>query len=310
MNTKLKIIFFGTSNVALPVLEALFKNHQVVCVVTTPDAKVGKKAILTESPVSLLAGELSLPVLKPENYKSEDLVNKLKDFAADIFIVVSYGKILPEEIINLPKFKTLNIHFSKLPKLRGASPIQYTLLQGEKVAGTSIFILDAGLDTGPVLAQSELSIDENDNFITLSQKMAIHSASLLLETLPKYVNNEIQSRPQNNQEATYSKIISKEDGRVNWQDTSEEIYNKFRAFYPWPGIWTTWQGKPLKITECLPAADILIESSPGQVLENGVIVCGKNTALQINRLQLSGKKEMDIVSFLNGARDFQNSSLN
>jgi len=167
MESMLKIVFFGTANVALPILEVLNKTHQVVAVVTTPDVKVGRKQEIEESPVGALAKDLELKILKPENVKNNpEFIAELKNLGADIFVAVAYGKILPEEIINMPQHKTINVHFSVLPKYRGASPIQAALLNGDSQTGTSVFVLDKEVDDGPLLAQEIVNIAPDDNYLT------------------------------------------------------------------------------------------------------------------------------------------------
>ncbi len=301
----MKIVFFGTSNVALPVLESLSREHQVLAVVTAPDAKVGRSQETKESPVSVLAKEMNLSILKPEAVKTnQELVKLLTDLNADIFIVVSYGKILPVEIINLPKYKTLNVHFSLLPKYRGPSPIQFALMNGDAETGTTIFVLDEKVDDGPVVAQQKISIDSDDNFITLSQKLAFLSATLLTTVLPDYISGKTKTFVQDESQTSYTKIIDKQDGQVDWQKTAPDIYNQFRAFYPWPGIWTKWQGKILKLTECMPVEYPQSKIQVGTVLDGGIVACGNGTFLQINKLQLEGKSETAILDFLNGYREF------
>lgn len=302
----MKIVFFGTSNVALPVLEALNHKHEILAVVTKPDVKVGRKQLLEESPVSVLANEMKLKTLKPEKIKGNtDIFEMLKNLNADIFVVVSFGKILPLDIINLPPLKTINVHFSLLPKYRGPSPIQYALLNGEKETGTTIFILDEEVDHGDILAQEKCEIDNDDNFFSLSQKMAFKSASLLLPTLEKYHKAEITPQPQEHALASFTKIIEKNDGKIDWNKTATEIYNQFRAFYPWPGVWTIWQGKKLKVLECAETnAQNSVNLPPGTVLEGGKVVCGQNTVLQLKKLKIEGKNETDITSFSNGYQNF------
>lgn len=305
----MNIVFFGTSNVALPILEALHKQHHVLAVVTQPDAPIGKKQVVTPSPVSVLADEMHLPTLKPEKVKGNvEFLDKLKEYNADVFIVVSYGKILPADVINLPKLKTLNIHFSKLPKYRGAAPIQWTLLNGDDKTATTIFVLDEKMDTGPILAQKEVYVDKDDNFITLSEKLAHISAELLLDMLPKYEQGAMPPQVQNEQEASYTHIVTKADGKIDWNKTSQEIYNQFRAFYDWPEIWTTWNEQTLKILDCVPL-DVTCSQAPGTVLMGGQVACGNKTVLKINQLQLAGKNETDIESFLNGYQNFVGSKL-
>ena len=297
----MRIIFFGTSNVALPVLELLYRHHDIAAVVTSPDAASGRKQELAESPVSVLAKEMDLKIFKPETVKNNpDFINQLRGLKADVFIVVSYGKILPKELIEMPEYKTLNVHFSLLPKYRGASPIQYALLNGETQTGTSIFVLDEKMDTGPMVVQKTVPIDLDDNFITLSQKLAYVSAKLLLDALPKYVSGEMVPLPQNDSLASYTKIIAKNDGQVDWQQPADKIHNQFRAFYPWPGIWTLWKGKKIKILDC-ETADIgeSLGKQPGLVEVGGLVAC-QGAGLKLKIIQLEGKNAVSFKDFLNG----------
>lgn len=310
----MKIIFFGTSNVALPVLEALHQHHDVVAVITMPDSEVGRKKELSESPVAVLAKEMEIPIFKPENLTSDvQTSSALTKLESDIAIVVSYGKLIPNEILNIPKFKTLNIHFSLLPKYRGAAPLQYALLNGETETGVTVFQLDEKLDHGPIVAQEKYLIEPDDNFITLSQRLAFESGKLILKVIPDYVSGLLTLLPQDETQVTLSSAISKQDGKINWSKTAQEIYNQFRAFYPWPGIWTIWNGIWLKVIDCtateLQNWNTTDNYRCGQILESGVVVCGSNTFLQIKSLQLAGKKETDIKSFLNGYKNFVGSVL-
>jgi methionyl-tRNA formyltransferase len=310
----MNIVFFGTSNVALPVLEALRREHNISAVVTSPDAKIGRRQVLTPSPVALLAGDLGLPLLKPDSVKNnEAFLAQLRQLAADIYIVVSYGKILPLAVINLPAHKTLNLHFSRLPQYRGASPIQFALMNGDTETATTIFVLDEQLDHGPIVAQQESAIEPDDTFLTLSQRMARQSTELLLDVLPDYISGKITPLPQDHDQATYTKIITKQDGRIDWELPSQKIYDRFRALYPWPGIWTTTaQGKSLKILACAPVAPADGPSGPnepGTVLPGGVVACGNGTFLKVASLQLEGKNPTGIAEFLNGYRGFAGSKL-
>lgn len=305
-----KIVFFGTANVALPILEELKKQHEIVAVVTTPDVKIGRKQLLQESPVSALAVDLKLPLYKPENIKNNpEFLELLKGLNADIFVVVAYGKILPLDIINLPPHKTVNVHFSVLPKYRGPSPIQAALQNGDSQTGTSIFVLDQQVDTGPLIAQEIVEIAPDDNFFTLSDRLAKVSAKIVNSTLENYISGSITPLPQDESKASYTKLVNKKDGQVNWQMSADEIYNQFRAFYIWPGVWTTWKGLSLKIPECLPVTVDTKNAAIGTVLDQGNVVCGQNTALRINRLQLAGKNEVSMQEFLNGYANFVGSVL-
>jgi len=312
----MKIVFFGTANEALPILEALKKQHEILAVVTKPDAEAGRSQDLQESPVSALAKDLKLNILKPETVKDNpEFLQQLRNLNADIFVVVAYGKILPAEIINLPKFKTINIHFSVLPKYRGPSPIQFALLNGDGQTGTSVFLLDQKIDDGPILASENVEIEPDDNYFTLSDKLARLSARLINQVIADYTGGKITPLPQDEAGASYTKIISKADGKVDWGKSAGEIYNQFRAFYIWPGIWTTWNGKILKVTDCIINADLRIEHGStdvygsGTVLEGGIVACGNNTFLQIKQLQLEGKSEVAIGDFLNGYPKFIGSKL-
>lgn len=307
----MKIVFFGTANVALPILEALKKEHEILAVVTTPDQKAGRNQEFQESPVSALAVDLKLPLLKPENVKGNpDFFSQLKNLAANIFVVVAYGKIFPNEIINLPQFKAINVHFSVLPKYRGPAPMQFALLNGDEYTGTSIFVLDEEPDHGPMLAQQVVKIEPDDNYLTLSDRLAHTSAKMINAVIADYTSRKITPLPQDESAATHTTHISKADGKIDWNKSATQIYNQFRAFYPWPGIWTTWKGTALKVTECAPTSfPVAPNSAPGAVLGQGVVVCGNQTTLQISRLQLAGKSETGILDFLNGYSDFVGSKL-
>jgi methionyl-tRNA formyltransferase len=305
----MKIIFFGTSNPALPILESLSREHEILAVVTQPDAKVGRKQEFAESPVSVLAAEMKLKIFKPENIKGNDSFRlELENLGADIYVVVAFGRILPKEIYSFPKYKTVNVHFSLLPKYRGPSPIQTALLNGEKKSGTSVFLLDEEIDHGPILFQQEVDVDEDDNYITLSEKMALKSSLNINGVIDAYIKGTITPKPQDDFSASNTQIVEKKDGQINWNSSAQEIYNKFRAFYPWPGIWTKWNGKIIKILDCVPASAPAGKDT-GTVLDGGNVICGNKTALQIKSLQLEGKKETNISDFLNGYKNFVGSCL-
>jgi methionyl-tRNA formyltransferase len=257
-----------------------------------------------------------LATFKPETVQNNsEFFGQLQGLKADIFVVVAYGKILPMEIINLPQYKTINIHFSVLPKYRGPSPIQSALLNGDEQTGTSVFILDQKVDDGSLLAQEIIGIEPDDNYFTLSDKLAKLSAGIINRVIQDYTSGLVTPLPQDETRASFTKIIAKADGKINWQNSAAEIYNRFRAFYIWPGIWTTWNGKIIKITDCLPDPDLQTESGSadnygcGKMLEGGVVACGNETFLQIKQLQLEGKSEVATADFLNGYPAFVGSKL-
>ncbi len=303
----MKVVYFGTSDIGLPILLKLHKEHTIVGVVTAPDKPVGRKQILTASPIAELAQQLHLPVLKPEKVKTNtELLSQLRELHADIFIVVSYGKILPVDLLTIPPLKTINVHFSLLPKYRGAAPVQFALLNGETTTGTTIFILDEALDHGPILAQKSLAIDPDDTNISLQMKLAGLSSDLLATCLRNYEAGAITPKEQNHSEATATRIITKEDGMIDWHKSSQHIYNQFRAYQPWPGIYTTYKDKKLKIISCRPGSQSNL--LPGHV-STTMIGCGNNTSLEIISVQPEGKSVMSIKDFLNGYPDFAATSL-
>ncbi len=290
----MKIVFFGTSDIGLPILKGLVANHEVVTVITSPDRPVGRKQVLTATPIADLATEHKIPILKPDKVKNNpkflsELQKLVTDNSVDIFVVVSYGKILPEELLNIPPLKTINVHFSLLPKYRGPSPVQTALLNGDTYTGTSIFILDKDVDHGPLLAEKKIDIDPNDTNITLQKKLAVISSELILEILPKYQVGDITAQDQDHSQATFSKLINKEDGLIDWNKSAKEIYNQFRAFQPWPGIYSTWQGKKLKILDCKLSED--------------------KSSLELLTVQLEGKNPANIKDFKNGYPDFDTNKL-
>lgn len=304
----MKIVFFGTDNFALHMLERLHTEHEVVAVVTTPDVRVGRKQTIQESPVSVLAGELHLNVLKPSTLKTSEIVEQLRHCGADMFVVVVYGKIIPDNILSIPKYKTVNVHPSLLPKYRGPSPIRTPLINGDVKTGVSIMLLDHEVDHGPVLAQKELDIEPDDNNVTLTERLAELAGPLLVETIAAYALGKITPKEQDHANASFTKLIRKEDGKIDWDKPAQEIYNMFRGYFDWPGIWTVWNGQTLKILDCMPV-DSTCTQSPGTVLFGGEVACGKGTVLKIRQLQLAGKNATDIQSFLNGYKNFVGSKL-
>lgn len=298
----MNIVFFGTSNVGLPILEALQGQHTIVHIVTSPDSKVGRKQILTPTAIAQFAIANNIPTSKPEKVKNnETFLEFLRTLQADIFIVVSYGKILPENLLNIPPLQTINVHFSLLPKYRGPAPIQFALLNGEQTTGTTIFILDALVDHGPTLALQSVDVGPDDTFTSLASKLSDISAELLLNVLPKYQSAKITPQKQNHHEASVTHMIKKEHGKADWHSkTAQEIYNQFRAFNVWPGLWTEYQGDVLKILQCRVYYKELEDAD----LPKDVIPCKDDTYLQLLEVQLAGKNKMAMKDFLNGHSDF------
>jgi methionyl-tRNA formyltransferase len=312
----MRIIFMGTAELSCASLEKLAGTFSVVAVVTQPDKPKGREMKLQFSPVKILAGKLQLPVLQPAKARDEQFISGLRGLKPDLIVVVAYGQILPQAILDLPKFGCLNVHTSLLPKYRGASPIQSAILNGDAETGATIMKMDAGLDTGEIISQLRTPISPEDNSQTLHDKLAQLGAELLAETIPDYVAGTILPQPQPAEGASYAAKIKKEDGEIDWSEPAEKILNRLRAFTPWPGAFTFLRNaehrsagramlgasKPqmLKIWK----AEVVEKSGPaGEILfadKNGIVVaCGKN-ALRILELQREGGRRLSASEFLAG----------
>ena len=294
---KNKIVFFGTSKFAVPALEKLAQDssYEIAAVVTQPDKPAGRKQELLPSPVKVAAEKSGLKILQFPKLEIENW--KLKFPPAEIYIVASYGKIIPRSIIDLPQYGTLNIHPSLLPRYRGPSPIQTAILNGDEETGVSIMLLDEEMDHGPILESRKWEIENRIAFKKLHNQLADVGAELLAEILPKYLSSELKPRPQDHAHATFTKIITKGDGRIDWKKSADEIDRVVRAFGVWPVAWTTIDGKRLKIyeTEIVSASNL----KPGEIDEGLLVGAGKN-ALQLIELQLEGGKKQKNAEFLRG----------
>lgn len=244
-NKNLKIIFFGTPDFVVPVLQALVEQFQVVAVVTAPDKKVGRKQVLTPSPVKEFSQG---PCIFTPEKLDQELVEELKKLQPDLFVVAAYGKLLPSQVIEIPQYGSLNIHPSLLPKYRGPSPIQSAILNGDQVSGVSILVVDEKMDHGPVISTKEISISDIDTFDSLSKKLFEEGAKILVEIIPNFISRKIKPVEQNHQKATFTKMVTKEDGYfdINNPPSSEQLDKMIRAFYPWPNVWTKWNEKVVK----------------------------------------------------------------
>jgi methionyl-tRNA formyltransferase len=302
-NNKPKIIFFGTPEFAAKILEALLSaDYAIKAVVAQPDKAVGRHQTLTHPPTKVLALKNKIKVLQPANLKDPDFLADLKKLKPDLIITAAYGKIIPKEILELPKFGAINVHGSLLPKFRGASPIQYAIWQGEAEAGVTIMLMDEIMDHGPIVAEEAIRIAPDDTSGTLHGKLADLGANLLIKTLPKWLNRELEPQDQDMTQVTYTKILKRDDGRINWSKPAIEIERQIRAFTPWPGVFTEIDGKRLKIIK----AKIANESgskNAGEVLKTSsgelAVVCGESSLI-LEKVQLEGKKEVSGKEFLNG----------
>lgn len=244
-----KFAFFGTPNVALDTLKVLFANGFIpTVVITSPDAPAGRGMNICETPVAIWAKEHDIPVLKPEKLDT-NFIEELKSYDVDLSIVVAYGKILTEELISLPTHGTINIHYSLLPKYRGATPVEQAILDGEKITGVTIQQMEVKLDTGPIIASVEVPIEPNERREDLRAKLVDRGSELLIKTLPDIFSNNIHPKPQQDADASYSRKIKKEDGEIKLDDNAEINFNKYRAYENWPGIFFFQNSKRIKITK-------------------------------------------------------------
>ncbi|MFA7314514.1 MAG: methionyl-tRNA formyltransferase [Candidatus Magasanikbacteria bacterium] len=297
---KINLVFFGTHNFAAIILQGLIANPKfnIQKVITQPDKPVGRKQILQKSPVKILTEKNGLEIDQPESLKNYEL----RTLNPEIFVVAQYGLLIPENILNIPKFGTINTHTSLLPKYRGASPIQSAILNGERKTGVTIMLMDKGMDSGPILSQKTVEILSDETYLELDNKMAQIASQLLIDTVPKYIKGEIEPQTQNETEVTFCKKLDREDGKINWQNSAQQIYNQYRAFTPWPGVWTMWNEKRLKLLK-LKTSDKKIQSSQVEI-ENDKIYIGTNdSALEILELQIEGKPAMEAKIFINGYKN-------
>lgn len=298
----MKIIYMGTPDFAVGPLKALIEaGHEVCAVVTQPDRQKGRGKEMAPSPVKECATEYGLPVLTPVKIKEAEAIEELKKYPADIFVVAAFGQILSEEILNMPKYGCVNIHASLLPKYRGAAPIQWSIIDGEKETGVTIMQMDKGLDTGDILFQKKVPITEEETGASLFDKLAEAGAELIVEALAKIEKGEVTPVKQNDNNSCYAKMLSKSTGKIDWNKSAVEIERLVRGLNSWPSAYTEYKGKQLKIwkAEVLPH----IEGKPGtiaKVTKDAVIVCTKDGALSLLEIQLEGKKRMSTKEFLLG----------
>jgi methionyl-tRNA formyltransferase len=303
----LRIIFMGTAELACPSLQALLQSPalRVVAVVTQPDRPKGRELKLQPSLVKQVALAAGVTVLQPQRARDENFIQELRRLEADLIVVAAYGQILPQAILDLPRFGCLNVHTSLLPKYRGAAPIQWALLNDERETGVTIMKMDAGLDTGPILTQAPTPISPQDNAATLHDTLAALGAELLLATIPGHVEGKILPRPQPSEGASYARKIKKEDGHLDWRQPAQALWNRIRAFTPWPGAFSFQAAEPEPLLLKIWEAQVVERAggAPGEILQadkSGLIVmCGEN-AMKILTFQREGGKRLSARDFLAG----------
>jgi methionyl-tRNA formyltransferase len=303
-----RTVFMGTPQFAVTILESLLQSsYQVLAVYTQPDKPAGRGRPVVFPPVKKLALERQIPVIQPETVKSSEVVEKLAGFQPELIIVAAFGFILPPAVLSLPKFACLNVHPSLLPRHRGPSPVANTILRGDELTGVTIMVMDAGMDTGPILAQKKVGISFMDTTGSLSSKLADVGAALLLETLPKWLGGELKPQAQDEEQATYSKLITGKDAEIDWHLSALELWRRVRAYNPWPSCYTWYQGKRLKIHKAIPLGDVG-DGEIGEVIAlaetPGVGVVTKQGILGLCQVQIEGRREMPVSDFILGKRDF------
>ena len=303
----MNLVFCGTPQFAVPTLEKLIHSgFGVKLVITQPDRPKGRGLELVPSPVKQTALKLSLPIYQPEKIKTnEELKAKLEAIKSDAIIVVGYGRIIPKWMLDLPKYGNINLHASLLPKYRGAAPVQWAIANGETATGVTTMRIDEGLDTGDILLQREMSIWAEDTAETLSPRLATIGAELMIETLRGLEAGSIPPQKQDNAQATLAPVLKKEDGKIDFSRSAQEIYNRFRGFQPWPGAFTTFRGRGLNIPAMKPASGNVVRISQAQVVVSGNQLfagCGYNTAIELLEVQPEGKKKIPTRDFIHGYR--------
>jgi methionyl-tRNA formyltransferase len=305
-----RLIFLGTPAFAVPTLEKIVDaGHTVLSAVTQPDRPKGRGQSLAASPVKEAALRLGLPVLQPERIRRPEVVAQLAVFAVDAMVVVGYGQIIPQSIIDLAPHGIINVHASLLPKYRGAAPIQWAIVNGETVTGVTTMRIDAGLDTGDMLLRAETGIGPQETAVELGARLAVMGADLLVQTLARIEAGTLVGEKQDASQATLAPILRKEDGWIDWQLPAPAIHNRVRGLLPWPGAHTRFRGQALHVWKSRLAAPAA--GRPGQIHRSGrslQVICGDGVALELLELQLEGKKRISGEAFANGQRLQENES--
>lgn len=299
-----KIIFMGTPAFSVPILEALIDSeYEIIAVVSQPDRPVGRKKVLTASPVKAAAVNHGLPVFQPEKISGSPEMDALIALEPDLIVTAAFGQFLPQKLLSVPKYGAINVHASLLPKYRGGAPVHYALMQGEKETGVSIMYMEKKMDAGDIISQKSLEITREDDVGTLFDRLSLLGKELLMETLPKLLAGDISPVKQNEAEVTFSPNIKREEEVVDWNKTAAEVDFQVRGMRPWPVAYTLLEGNRLKLWDVTPT-DEMTTASPGTIIriekETIYIACGNQTVLKINEVQPAGKSKMTAMAFLSG----------
>ncbi|MBI2832552.1 MAG: methionyl-tRNA formyltransferase [Chloroflexi bacterium] len=312
----MRVVFMGSPEFAVPALQHIvLSGYRVAAVYTQPDKPAGRGRYTAPPPVKEAALTLGLSVIQPTSLRTLEAAQQMTDFRPDVVVVAAFGQLLPQRVLDIPRYGCLNIHPSLLPRFRGASPVAAAILAGEEFTGVTIMLLDKGMDTGPILTVAQIPISAQDNAGILTGKLSLIGARLVVETLAYWTRGEIAPRPQDDALATYCKPISKEDGKMDWSLPAVELWRRVRAFNPWPGCYTRWQGKQLKLLEVYPLAGIgvagtIVSLSQGAGRPEAAFgVLTGDGILGVLQVQLEGKRPMSSAEFLRGQRGFIGSIL-
>ncbi len=298
----MRIVFMGTPDFAVPCLQALIDDgHDVCAVFTQPDKPKGRHGVLSAPPVKELALKYDIPVYQPDLLKNDEIKSFFASLGADLALVVAYGKILPEEFLNAPKYGCINMHASLLPKLRGAAPIQWSIINGEKRSGVTAMQMDKGLDTGDILLSESVEIRDDETAQELHDELSVLGAQVMRKTLLMLQKGVLLPIRQDDSQSTYAPILTKELSAIDWQKSALQIHNQIRGLYPWPGASAVLNGKTLKVH----SAKLLgkTEGEPGEVVFNDrrlCVACGDGNAVELLVIQAPGKKAMPVTDYLRG----------
>jgi methionyl-tRNA formyltransferase len=302
----MKIVFAGSPRFAIPTLERLAANHHIAAVLTQPDRPAGRAQEMQPPPVKVAALRLGLTVHQPEKIKSDSARELLQRLQPDAMVVVGYGQILPPWLLELPRLGCINLHASLLPAYRGAAPIQWAVVNGETKTGLTTMQMDPGMDTGPILLQWETEIGAEETAVELADRMSQAGPELMTQTLRELESGTLTAQPQDNSRASRAPLLKKEHGRIDWNLTAGEIFNRVRGFLPWPGAYTGFRGQKLQIWRAKPYPGFTNSGAlPGQLLldgENLRVVCGSGAGLHLLEVQLEGKRRLSVADFTRGIR--------
>lgn len=305
----MRVVFLGTPAFAVPTLERIAAaGHNVLSVVTQPDRPRGRGQNAAPPPVKEAALRLGLPVYQPERVRRPEAVEYLRGLAPDAMVVVGYGQIIPQSIIDIPPYGILNVHASLLPKYRGAGPIQWAIVRGETRTGVTIMRIDAGLDTGDMLLKAETEIDADENAVELGRRLATIGADLLVEALAALAAGTIAFEKQDDSQATHAPLLKKEDGLIDWSRPASEIHNRIRGLQPWPGAYTSLRGQTLHIWKAKVAASAGGPRGTILTVKPLIAACGEGS-LELVEVQLEGRKRLAAAEFANGQRLKENETL-